>query len=369
MRAGGQQTRIFNKRRSYKQSNRRQRADNNEILETEGSSEEEVEGYESKLVRLRREVMEVKAEAERRKAENQAVSKKEPEADSDDLDALRHVLEDIDLSSRQKDSQAAGRLIQKINSASDSRAKIEKGVATKVQQQPAADAAYILNYAPNYSKDHTIARIADFDARLTLLETILGAEAIPLETQDRADAKPILPALDSLQRQISLVSKTSDSSLDSASRRVKQLTKDVEKLTEARKASKAAQDAMNDGESSIANVAAASQNIEDPERTSKINALYGTLPTIESLSPLLPPLLDRLRSLRSVHADATNASQSLADAERRQQAMAEELRNWREGLEKVEGVIKQSEQTMSGNMSTVDGWVKELEDRMQRLAG
>ena len=106
--------------------------------------------------------------------------------------------------------------------------------------------------------------------------------------------------------------------------------------------------------------------MDDPEQVSKINALYGTLPTIESLSPLLPSLLDRLRSLRSVHADATAAYHSLTQVESRQEAMAEELRFWRAGLEKVEGVVEQAQKTMSGSMSAVEGWVTELEDRMQK---
>lgn len=364
---GGQQGRISSKRKSYKQNNRRTKADDVEVLETGDLSEDEEEGFESKLARLRREIAEVKVESERRKAHNQTVSKKELELDADDLDSLSNVLEDVQSSSHRGSTGAASRLIQRINSTSENKVIPSNRSITNAPHQPQSYPTYTLNYAPTYPKDHTLAKVADFDARLTLLEMILGAGTIPLATQDKADTKPILPAMESLQQQISVVSNASDSSLESSSRRIKQLTKDAEKLTEARKAAKAAQDALSMGESGIHKGGAVPQDIEDPERLSKINALYGTLPTIESLSPLLPPLLDRLRSLRSVHANAANASQSLAQAESRQEAMAEELKSWREGLEKAERMLKESEQTMGSNMSTVEGWVEELEERMQKL--
>ena len=305
--------------------------------------------------------------------QDQDASRKEPEADTDDLDSLSRVLDGVEFPSRPGGSGAATRLIRRIELTAPSQAPPTNGVATQPPQQPQTSPAYTFSYAPTYPKDHTLAKVADFDARLTLLETILGADTVPLATQDRADAKPILPALGSLQRQISVVSNATDSSLESKSRRVKQLTKDTEKLTEARKAAKAAQEALSDSDASsrrpsVANLGTASEEMENPEQLSKINALYGTLPTIESLSPLLPPLLDRLRSLRSVHAEAANANQSLSKAESRQAAMEDELKSWREGLEKIEGVLAQNEQTMSGNMSSVEGWVRDLEERVNKLA-
>ena len=305
--------------------------------------------------------------------QDQDGSKKEPEAETDDLDSLSRALDGVESSSRSGVSRAATRLIRRIESAAPSQAPPTNGVATQPSQQPLTSPAYTFNYAPTYPKDHTLAKVADFDARLTMLETILGVDTVPLATQHRADAKPILPALGSLQRQMSVVSNATDSSLESKSRRIKQLTKDAEKLTEARKAAKAAQEALSDSDASsrrpsVANIGTASEEMEDPERLSKINALYGTLPTIESLSPLLPPLLDRLRSLRSVHAEAANANQRLSKAESRQAVIADELKSWREGLEKIEGVLARNEQTMNGNMSSVEGWVRELEERVKQLA-
>ncbi|TKA54220.1 hypothetical protein B0A49_10375, partial [Cryomyces minteri] len=101
----------------------------------------------------------------------------------------------------------------------------------------------------------------------------------------------------------------------------------------------------------------------------KINALYGTLSTIESLSPLLPSVIDRLRALRALHASAATASETLDAVEKRQDDMATEIGRWSEGLQKVETTMKRGEEAMAGNLSTVEGWVRDLETRMKRFAG
>lgn len=213
--------------------------------------------------------------------------------------------------------------------------------------------------------------MSEFDSRLALIEAALGLDAIPLPTQDRSAAKAIIPTLNSLDKQLITLSTSTDSSLDKISRRVRHLTVDAEKLERARKSAIAAQEALsptgNSPRSAGLNSEAGFPEVDDHESMSKINALYGTLSTIESLSSLLPSVLDRLRSLRTLHADAAIASQTLSKVESRQEAMKEDLQGWREGLEKVEKAMEHGEQTMKGNTEMVEAWVKELEERMQKL--
>ena len=225
-------------------------------------------------------------------------------------------------------------------------------------------------------QDKTVSRGSDFDSRLALLASALGIDAIPLPTQERSTTTAVLPSLDKLGKQLTTLCTCSDSSLESISRRVRQLTLDAEKLGDARKAAKAAQEALRQEETSptssnarppLARAVSKVSELEDPETISKINALYGTLSTIESLAPMLPSVLDRLRSLRSLHADAATASQTLTKLETRQEEMKEELRAWREGLEKVEDALEQGADTMKANTETVDRWVRDLEERMRNL--
>jgi hypothetical protein len=43
------------------------------------------------------------------------------------------------------------------------------------------------------------------------------------------------------------------------------------------------------------------------------------------------------------------------------------IKCWRAGLEKVEGVMRDSEVTMASNMKMIEGWVQELEGRVKSL--
>ena len=316
----------------------------------------------------------MKGEYERRKACKPDGSSPTSSDEVASLDALGRVLDDTKISGTNDSHGAASRLAEKIETASKTY-ESPKDYATTEAVPPAQEKpTYTITYAPTYQQDQTLAKVSDFDARLTMLETVLGVDTLPLPTQDASHTAAVIPTLNALDKQISTLLSSTELSLDSISRRMRQLTADAEKLDEARKAAKAAQDELiytvppkqrNDPD--IIEEAMSDKVVDHYEQTSKVNALYGTLSTIESLAPLLPSLLDRLRSLRYIHADAATASQTLTKVEARQEAMAEEIKGWKEGLEKVEKATEEGEQTMKGNTKIVDGWVKELEERLQKL--
>ena len=108
-----------------------------------------------------------------------------------------------------------------------------------------------------------------------------------------------------------------------------------------------------------------SLEIEPDEPVAEVDAAGAAIG--QALAPLLPPLLDRLRSLRAVHADAASAADALDRLERGQADMAAEIAQWREGLDRVERAVERGEKSMAGNRDVVEGWVRELEDRIARL--
>lgn len=370
-------SRISSKRKSYRSSSRKRRKDGPEINGLingiEVSSDEEIESLERKLARLRKEVAEVKGEFEQRRAKQDGGVTKEPQREAESLDTLSQVLESVDPSNFHGDAGAASRLTKRLVAVTNPPgASVDSfdEVGSRPAQQNGASSTYKVTYAPTYQEDHTLSKVSDFDSRLTLIEAALGLDAIPLPTQDKSPLKAVLPALDTLDKQFTTLSTSTDTSLDKVSRRVRQLTQDAEKLEQARRAAKSAQEVLspsNENFPLLNGPAKDSDVLNDAEQIPKINALYGTLPTIESLAPLLPSVLDRLRSLRSLHADAATASQTLAKLEARQEDTKQELQGWREGLEKVENAMKRGEQTVKGNTETVEGWVKELEERMRKL--
>lgn len=329
---------------------------------------------ERKLARLRREIEEVKEEAAKRQAEKQSVLDTDDQSaeDADGVDeaaALSKMLDTI-TTNPTTSSVSAGALLAK---------DLEKSlhVNGKPTQQSSGQkendaTTYTVTYAPTYQQTHALAKAADFDSRLTLLERALGITATEIPIIDSTGIpKAILPKLDSLERQVSVVSESSASSLDNISRGVRLLTQEAEKLEEARRSAKSAHDAMKaagiengDGTGSVTSGGADSQS---QEQIAKINALYGTLPTIENLAPLLPAILERLRSLRAIHADAATANETLEMVEKRQDDMAQEITKWREGLVKVEEGMRDGEKTMVGNVKAVEGWVKDLEAKMEKL--
>jgi nuclear migration protein JNM1 len=349
--------RVTAKRKSYKASTRRQRKRDDGTEEFgDFSDEEDGESLERKLARLKREIEEVKEEYGRRNAEKKDVVGEKEEVDEQDITTLTRTLDEIS-ALQGKATSAGGKLAKDIGTG------IKANGPPQTLQAPEEPATYTVTYAPIYQQSHALAKAADFDGRLAMLEKALGLNSTVLPTINGTGApKALLPTLDILQRQISLLSNSTPSSLEGISRRVRTLTQEAERLEESRKSAKAARDALKAAGGDIV-----AEEGEDSEQVAKINALYGTLSTIENLAPLLPSLLDRLRSLRAIHADAATASQSLERAEKKQADMADDIKKWREGLERVEEAMKQGETVMGGNMKVVEGWVKELEARMEKL--
>lgn len=359
------------KRKSYKASSRRhkRRADGTEEL-GDLSDDEDGESLERKMARLRREIEELKDEAgkrkmERQKAGQEVVQDEGTQVSPDDAAVLSRLLDGISLNNGTTGSTASTRLARALASSLPASAPPSQTTAPPKSGEPAT---YTVTYAPNYLESHVLAKAADFDGRLTALEKALGIPSTSVPAfSTNGSPLAILPTLDTLQRQISVLSTSTPTSLDAVSRRVRTLTQEAERLKDERRAAKIAQDELRaiGGEAGAKGTA----DGEDSEQAAKINALYGTLPTIENLAPLLPSLLERLRSLRTIHADAAQAGEGLEKLALRQEEMGREIARWREGLVKVEAAIKESEGTVGGNMKAVEGWVKELEGRVQSLAG
>ncbi|KAL8724218.1 MAG: hypothetical protein Q9181_006923 [Wetmoreana brouardii] len=358
---------IGSKRGAYKTSNRRVQsgfgADSNDSAE-----DEDEESLERKLNRLRREVAEVKEAFQKRSKEPDLQGKlaeKDGPGPVEALESLGHVLENIESPQRTRQGDAPHRLVQRLNEADQSSTSQVPHIPADATKKPGINEAPMIE-GLSYDSNHTMSKVSDFDKRLRLLEVVLGMDEVPLPTQGRHATQAILPVLDSLDRRVSSISIT-DSSLDAISRQIKQMIDDTEKLADTRKATMAHNKSLGerDRTSTTKTGGRATEDVDQLDQSSKINALYGTLSTIESLSPLLPSVLDRLRSLRTIHADAALASESLSKVESRQATMADELREWRDGLGKVESMIQNGEMSLKQNTETIDKWVKELESRMQ----
>lgn len=342
--------RVDGKRKSYKVSSLRQRIlqDGTEEL-GDLSDDDDDESLERRVARLQREVQEAKEAFERRKNSTSPPTEG-PLQSSAGLDSMSQLLDEL---SRSASTRA--------NPVSTQPPTVPPQAATGVSDPDMAQATYTLTYTPAYEQSHALAKAADFDRRLLQLEQGLGLSSVTApEVDEQGLPRAILPACDSLMKQISTLSQASVANLDAISRRVRALAAEQDKFNESREKARQIREELGNqnGDSSG----------EASEQEVKVNALYGQLPTIESLTPMLPALLDRLRSLRTIHAEAATASETLDRIEKEQVDMTEELKQWRDGLEKIEKAVQEGDSAMKGNAKVMDGWVKELEARIAKLS-
>lgn len=318
------------------------------------SDEEEgdaAESLERKIARLKREVEEAKEEHARSRAAAGGEAKQE--ADEEGLGSLGQILEEISRPPGVGRAIRAGRTIP-------------QGEET-AQNAAESDATYTVTYAPAYEQSHALAKAAEFEQRLLALEKAIGVGSTTgLELGLNGLPRAILPTVDSMHQQISALGKASTTSLDAISRRVRTVIADIDTMTKKR--GQAHHESGRDYDARDRRPSAVDDGTDPDDQTAKINALYGTLATIEGLAPLLQPLLDRLRSLRALHADAAAAGETLDRIERGQVETAAELRQWREGLARIEAAMGEGQVTMEGNMKVMDAWVRDLEMRMGKLS-
>ncbi|OBT47557.1 hypothetical protein VE00_03000 [Pseudogymnoascus sp. WSF 3629] len=348
--------RISGKKKSYRASSRRVRvlADGTREM-GDLSDEEDGEGLERKMARLRREVEEVRVEAEQRRRWREGKGEEGGGEVEDEAVGLSRLLEELArpvVGAEGKASRLSKALSKPLPPAETAAPTSEP--ASKQPTDTAGPATYTVTYAPSYDPTHTLARITTFDTRLASLESALG-----LPPAGSNAIHPVLPALTTLSQKLSVIGSATPSSIDALSRRVRALTAETEKMAAVKEAARAATPGgAGDGEKD-----------EDDEQAAKINALFGTLATIEGLAPLLPGVLERMRSLRKVHADAAGAQGEMEEALRRQEEMGREIEKWRVGLERVEEAVREGERVGGENVKTVEGWVRELEERVKELDG
>ena len=354
---------------------------------------------------------EVKGEIFRQKAEDEANGKSKQNdtlsPELEEIEALSEVLESArpESSIGRQANGAAGRLSARLLVPTSKPNQPE----SEIPDAPPPNAPFVTQSA-TYNPTHTLSKISAFDQRLTLLESALGIDALPLSssTSSSQPPKPLLPTLDILDQQITSLTTSTDTSLESMSRRIRQLTDESRRLEESRKAAKAAREALveheqqqqqgqqgqnvnRDSAATTTNGQKASSSQthpngtpdpsflsppsqpsnsaldlpQDPDHISLLHALHALLPTLTSLSPLLPSTLDRLRSLRALHADASQASFRLQEVESAQAKNKEEIKMWREGLDMVERKLGEGELRMRDNSGVVEAWVRDLEGRVK----
>ncbi|KAF2163909.1 hypothetical protein M409DRAFT_68169 [Zasmidium cellare ATCC 36951] len=307
--------------------------------------EDEDEGLEARIARLRREVEECRALAEAEKQGETEDEDEEVEGEGvvEDVDALSKLLAGVEVPTVRKGRKRRGSIFH------------DAPTTAPVQHEEAAD----------LTDEQTLTRISAFDNRLSALETALGISSV-LETTDSLFT-PLLPSLALLDNQLSaLTSATSLSALEAASSRINKLKSEAQQLYHLQLQPTPSSD-NNDPTAENNDEESQTPALLSPEDMKKLQHLYTLLPNLQALSPTVPALITRLRSLRTLHTTAATASQDLDSLEQRQNELDRELKMWREGLGKVEEAVQKADMANGKNGATVEEWVKDLERRMKAL--
>ncbi|KAF2482262.1 Dynamitin-domain-containing protein [Neohortaea acidophila] len=297
------------------------------VRSTREKEEKEDEGLEARIARLRREIEECKAEA---------AAQGDGGSTLGDLEGLSGVLKGVEVSGRRDRGEEV---------FADAEGGVEEAGA---------------NAGEGVTDEQILGRVGHFDSRLSALEQALGISALHSATVDAAST-PVLPSLLLLDQQLATLSSAGSlMNLETASARIQKLKTEADQLTQSQ-LSQATTAKEDDDETQ-------SPTTLTPEDMTKLRSLYQLLPTLQSLSPTVPALLTRLRSLRTLHTTAATAAEALEEVEKRQAEMEGELKAWREGLEKVEAAVAGANEANGRNGVVVEGWVKEIEGRVEGLS-
>ncbi|KAI7468849.1 hypothetical protein D0860_05005 [Hortaea werneckii] len=294
------------------------------------AGEEEEEGLEARIARLRREIEECRAEAGQ-----SGQGDGEQEGGEEGVESLSRLLSSVEMPRRQ--GTRSSQIPAKPNPTED-----DRGISRDAPEGDMTD-------------EQMLGKVTDFDTRLSALEQALGLSSLDSATSEGLTT-PVLPSLTLLDQQLTaLTTASSLTNLEAASTRLSKLKTEAQQF--------ASREAADDEGGTTAGAAATLH----PEDQEKLQALYTLLPNLQTLAPTVPAILTRLRSLRALHTTAANAGTSLDELEQKQTELAKELKAWREGLEKVEQAVTQADEANGRNGRVVEGWVKELEGRMRML--
>ena len=317
--------------------------------------EDEEEGLQARLARLKREIEECRIEAEREKAKREEEGDNlKGEQDEDEVEVVSKLLAAIEIPRPTTQRKQV------------TEPRYQDGTAKGTTPFPGADG--------DFTDEQTVSRMAAMDHRLASLEAALGSSANDTASGSSAVATPLLPTLTLLDQQLSaLNSATSLSNLEALSGRIRALRADAQDLSspslhpagdETEDDDEEPSESGDPSKSNGRNTGKAALSSNDIQT---LRSLYSLLPTLQSLSPTVPALITRLRSLRTLHTSAAGAAAALDSLEQRQTELAQGLQTWRQGLEKVEHAIAQADEANGRNGGMVRGWVEDLEKRVTAL--
>ncbi|CAH1119167.1 unnamed protein product [Phaedon cochleariae] len=237
-----------------------------------------------------------------------------------------------------KISNPQGSQIKKLFSQLE---QFKANINEKPESEPQGDESgivYQFSYRPEQGRLEQSSRLADLEARLHKLETVLGASSEKLSRLTTATSKgSLLEVAEHLSATASLLD---SSQLDHIEGRLGALSQKLEAITEKK-----------------------TQVLQDEEQDKKVLELYELFKNAEGVIKLLPQTIMRLKALEELHNKATDTMKDLTQIEVTQAEMNGNVQNNKMLLQGVQESFAMSLNEINSTVVSLDARIKALKKK------
>ncbi|CAG8483519.1 6012_t:CDS:10 [Ambispora leptoticha] len=208
---------------------------------------------------------------------------------------------------------------------------------------------YELYYSPETIKTHALAKTAELDERISVLEKVLGTS----HGQNFDDLLLSIPnanlimSVEKLEQHMQLLIQPRH--LESITRKVKTLTSELEKVND------------------LKNKELSNGGVIPFETGEKVDRLFGLLDKIDPLIALAPALVNRLKSLQQLHNEAAVFNDTIKMLVGEQSKIGDELKNLNDVAGKLKTSIKENDELIYKNIEKVEARVSDLAQRLDKV--
>ncbi|XP_044754232.1 dynactin subunit 2 [Coccinella septempunctata] len=226
-------------------------------------------------------------------------------------------------------------LLKKLESELEQFSKIAKEPPQGEEKTDESGIVYHINYKPELAKLKQTSRVAQLEARVHHLETVLGASNEKLNRLSAGTSKDSL--LETAQHLAAVATLLDSAQLDHIEGRLTALMQKLEAIQDKTK-----------------------EIDEEDERNKMVNELYDMVKSGENIIKLLPKTIERLKSLEGLHNKAAELMTTLIKVESIQGEISSSVVNNKELLQGVQ-------ESFAHNLNEINETILSLDNRIKAL--
>ncbi|XP_045482033.1 dynactin subunit 2-like [Harmonia axyridis] len=226
-------------------------------------------------------------------------------------------------------------LVKKLGNQLEEFHKIAKDGSKTEKQLDDSGIVYHINYRPELAKLKQTSRIAQMEARVHHLETVLGASNEKLNRLAAGTSKDSL--LETAQHLAAVATLLDSAQLDHIEGRLAVLSQKLESIQDKK-----------------------TEPAEEDERNKMVRELYDVVKNGENIIKLFPQTIERLKSLEGLHTKAADLMTTLVKIDSIQEEVASSVLNNKELLQGVQESFAHNLNEMNQTIMGLDSRIKAL---------